>query len=590
MDYCTLFIEDFKDISVAPGPFLLENFTCRKCGLIPADHNRKPEGFRRHLEADSSAKLCNVYITSKFFIQRAIPSNYSKFKDLTSSVYSGYLKLLTVLRKPLPKRTTTKNVLENDELGNVNHRFNYVGWGKAGDIWIPGYIKCEEDFLALLKDYSELSFSLEIALEELFSGRRKQQDKNYIRYDTRKGFDDEFNHQLECDLRFMLATSMETNLPLESAIDRVLFNSITLIQYPLQETNVLEKSGFAILFCIPVQYSSIKLDYMISRLQWPIEWNVNSGDDVKANLLANRCSSLALKNLVDSATSIDDESAMVDFALAYLNRFRNVVQESTSYSESLRRWIINGVLLAAASPTGEHLSSAHETVNMESEYTEVIPKERKRIGTGPLDYIFFSPQSSSKVVCLGAHKRKRLDEDSDTEAKDTSELDGDDDDDDSDAGVVGLGNNILEAKQLLEGRKLTDAAGQVFAQSLDNLSNIRVGSSSNVEVGTSKEGESGGEEVVGVAGRRAIRHVKSILATGHHYMFFTFTEYDVGKKEPTFQFLGTYSIDVLPSILNPGSQDSYRESGITLGLDINRTQISTLLRALYFFMRNDMID
>lgn len=44
---CTLFIEDFKDISVAPGPFLLENFTCRKCGLIPADHNRKPEGVIR---------------------------------------------------------------------------------------------------------------------------------------------------------------------------------------------------------------------------------------------------------------------------------------------------------------------------------------------------------------------------------------------------------------------------------------------------------------------------------------------------------------------------------------------------------------
>ena len=38
---CTLFIEDFKD-TIAPGPFLLENFTCRKCGLIPADHNRKP--------------------------------------------------------------------------------------------------------------------------------------------------------------------------------------------------------------------------------------------------------------------------------------------------------------------------------------------------------------------------------------------------------------------------------------------------------------------------------------------------------------------------------------------------------------------
>ena len=359
--------------------------------------------------------------------------------------------------------------------------------------------------------------------------------------------------------------------------------------------------GFAILFWIPVPYSSIELKDMINRVQWPSCWNIISDDDVKENLLNNRFSSSVLKTLVDSAPPIVDEPAMVDFAMAYLNRVRNIVQESNSYSESLRRWIINGVLLAAASPTGDQLSSAHEAVNMESEYTEVIRKGRKRIGTGPLDYIFFNPQSSSsKVVCLGAHnKRKRIDEDTVTEGiKDSSELNGDNDDyeSDDDARVIGMGNNILEAKKLLEGKKLIDAAGQVFAQSLDNLSNIDVvGSSKNSIRETSKEGETGGGggEVMGVAAagrRRAIRHVKSILSTGHHYMFFVFTEYDDGNTIPVFEFLGTYSIDVLPSIHNPsGSNDSHRASGLAEGLAVDREQISTLLRALYFFMRNDMI-
>ena len=94
-----------------------------------------------------------------------------------------------------------------------------------------------------------------------------------------------------------------------------------------------------------------------------------------------------------------------------------------------------------------------------------------------------------------------------------------------------------------------DAAGQVFAQSLDNLSNIQVIISNS---NNSSMNSKGGGVVVGVvAGRRAIRHVKSILSTGHLYMFFTLTEHDDdgNNKLPVFQFLGTYSIDILPPTL-----------------------------------------
>jgi hypothetical protein len=111
-------------------------------------------------------------------------------------------------------------------------------------------------------------------------------------------------------------------------------------------------------------------------------------------LLANRSSSSVLKTLVDNAALIVDESAMVDFALGYMNRFRSIVKDSFSGVYLLRvieAWIIN--LLAAASPTGEYLTPPrHEAINMESEDTEMIEKNCKRIGTGPMDYyIFYTP-------------------------------------------------------------------------------------------------------------------------------------------------------------------------------------------------------
>ena len=73
-------------------------------------------------------------------------------------------------------------------------------------------------------------------------------------------------------------------------------------------------------------------------------------------------------------------------------------------------------------------------------------------------------------------------------------------------------------------------------------------------------------------------------------MFFIFTEYDDENVLPEFQFLGRYSIDVLPSILGTGSTDTFRLSGLQLGLEVkDKSKLTILFRALYFFMRNDMI-
>ena len=159
-----------------------------------------------------SSKFCNVYKTSENVCLWAFPSNYSIFKDLTKSTYSVYLQSLATTTRISSSKSITKKVLD------ASDRFNYVGWVEAGDKWIRRYIKCEEDFLALVKDFSELSFSLEISLEILFNGKsREQGKKNYILYDTKKGFDQEFNDHLDCDLKRML---LEMNLlQPESVID-----------------------------------------------------------------------------------------------------------------------------------------------------------------------------------------------------------------------------------------------------------------------------------------------------------------------------------------------------------------------------------
>ena len=56
-------------------------------------------------------------------------------------------------------------------------------------------------------------------------------------------------------------------------------------------------------------------------------WKISSGEEVMEKLLANLSSSSVLKTLVDNVV---DESAMVDFALGYLNRFRSIVKDSFS--------------------------------------------------------------------------------------------------------------------------------------------------------------------------------------------------------------------------------------------------------------------
>jgi hypothetical protein len=53
---CTLFVEDFTGVSTAPSALLDEQWKCRKCGRLAADH---PHG-----QHDGELRCCFVFLYS----------------------------------------------------------------------------------------------------------------------------------------------------------------------------------------------------------------------------------------------------------------------------------------------------------------------------------------------------------------------------------------------------------------------------------------------------------------------------------------------------------------------------------------------
>jgi hypothetical protein len=356
---------------------------------------------------------------------------------------------------------------------------------------------------------------------------------------------------------------------LSSNYETLLWHAPNGKAYPLEEQRVLDCSAFAIIFRKPTAYSKIKLEEMIDRVRWPTTWNVRAARDVVAILNEKypTISKATLKSMVDDSGShhaIEGAVDMLEFAVGYLMRYRNaVVQTSTQFLESTRRWIINGCLLAAMSPTASPFLN-RLPIYLLSEYTFNL--NESRIGSGPLDYYFFSPERSvSAIAVVDGRRGAALD---DVE-------DGNGGGNEEDDGVMGerSGSLSLEAKQqcLDDAAFLSNAMGQVCAQSLDLL---------KTNISLQQEGNTSQKKARVEEGSRATRCVKSILSTGHHWFFFTFTEYE-GSSIPVIDYFGKYSIDVLHNL-------HLRESGLSPEDELNRPNIMVLLRALYFFLREAM--
>ena len=319
-------------------------------------------------------------------------------------------------------------------------------------------------------------------------------------------------------------------------------------------------SAFAIIFRKPTAYSKIKLEEMFGRVHWPSTWNVHAAKDVIAilNKKNAKISKTTLKSMVDDDSgshAIAGAEDMLDFAMGYLTRFRNSVQSSTQFLESTRRWIINGCLLAAMSPTASPSLDHRLPIYLLSEYTFTV--SGFRIGSGPLDYFFFSPESSVSAIAVDCRRGG------------SDEGDGEDEGGDGNGSGEGIGaRGSLEAKQCLDEAFLSNAMGQVCAQSLDLLKTIPLRDTTIAKKPRVAEGS------------RATRCVKSILSTGHHFFFFIFTEHE-GSTIPAIDYFGKYSIDVLPKL-------HLRESGLSEEYEFDRSKIMALLRALYFFLREDI--
>jgi hypothetical protein len=295
---------------------------------------------------------------------------------------------------------------------------------------------------------------------------------------------------------------------------------------------------------------------MFNRVLWPEIWHVSTEADVIGKLNASIISNDALKKMVDDRKSnnIAHEEEMLQFAIQYLKRFRRSVISSPKYLESTRRWIINGCLLAVMSPSVEAPDySSDEPIRLVSEYT--FTSNEPRVGNGPLDYYFCSQKHEPVFVADGLEKSR-----------------GDDDEEVLETVEEEVGGSI-EAKQYLEDISLQNAMGQVCAQASDLLKSITI------------PAETPFKKQKCLDGKVLIRRVKSILSTGHHFLFFTFSEFE-GNAIPSLDYLGKYSIAVMPKLKD--AKDNFRDSGLFQDDVFNEAEIMTLLRALYIFLRVDI--
>jgi hypothetical protein len=485
--------------------------------------------------AGVASTLATIFLRSCEYVHTIVPDSYDEFLTRIQGIFSS-------------------------KLGG---QFQLICTGNDISSGTPIHFDVTESSFKYLKRCSSIVLSVKLYLDVYAEEERKANalpEGVRIVYDTKCGFDAAFSVAVDQELEGYVLRYRKKHprsAVLSSNYEKLLWHASNCKAYPCEEQKLLDCSAFAIIFRKPTAYSKIKLEEMLDRVRWPVPWNVRSAKDVIDSILNNKNSKISkasLKVIVEDSRAhvITGADEMLEFAVGYLTRFRNSVPASTQFLESTRRWIINGCLLAAMSPTAS-LFSDSLPIYLLSEYTYSLSESR--IGSGPLDYYFFSPERSISAIAVDG-RRGDLDE------GDDGEEDGNED------GNVGIGERgSLEAKQCLDEAFLSNAMGQVCAQSLDLLKTIILPDTPLKKQRIEED-------------PRAIRRVKSILSTGHHFFFFTFTEYE-GATIPLIDYFGKYSIDILPKL-------NLRESGLSVEDELDRPKIIVLLRALYFFLREDI--
>lgn len=456
---------------------------------------------------------------------------------ISSPVPNTYAELLSQINFNYPKKLATNNAVQYYCRGRKREC--------GTDLEFP---IIPSNFVILTECCSPSIFAIIPLSVHIENTRRIELLSEDIKYDTMSGFDSAFRNNVNILLTDNIGSQRQH-------FETILWKGSDKLNtyYLFEEDNILNHSAFSILFRKPIPYSNIKLNMMFNRVLWPEIWHVSTEADVIGKLKASIISNDALKKMVDERESNkiahEEEKEMLQFAIQYLKRFRRSVLSSPKYSESTRRWIINGCLLAVMSPCVDDSSDA--SIRVVSEYTFAV-NEQPRVGNGPLDYYFFSQNLEPAFVADGL-ENIRGDEDEEALEKEEEEVGG-----------------SFEAKQYLEDISLQNAMGQVCAQASDLLKSITIPAENPF-----KKQKCSSE-------KRLIRRVKSILSTAHHFLFFTFSEFE-GNTIPSLDFLGKYSIAVLPKLKD--AKDKYRDSGSFQGDVLSETEIMTLLRALYFFLR-----
>lgn len=405
------------------------------------------------------------------------------------------------------------------------------------------------DYRLLINEYAKNShlcgffLKITLSLNILVKNAMQHLDSSShpLVYSTMDGLDDAFYEQLN------RLAEQHCN----DDKDSYCLSNSKLGRHELTEENIFKLKIFSILFTPPKGYAGMELADVEHLIKLPSGCSTLT-QLIKVVLTDNGVyRSDSLIEIVNNNTMIipefDSKVAHVMQGLSYITNC--LPKDTTVYNETTRRMMINYFLLSAVSFEGDN--TAEHEVLLRPEYQMDLSKTH-RIGNGPLDYYVLAavPVITSSVK-----------DPPNVELEDSGEV------------TTEEHITIVEAKVDLDAGDLKHSLPQLIAQMFDGL-NLESASTSRKR---DRDGQSKSEIDIDNSNNRVI---KGVLSNGHHNLFFSLSQR--GAEKPQLQYYGRYAVKVLPN-------KKPKDSGLDIGQKINRNEVATLIRALHFFARLDVI-
>ncbi|XP_012564526.2 uncharacterized protein LOC105848844 [Hydra vulgaris] len=453
---------------------------------------------------------CVIYLSPTSLIE----DNFSSTFDLFT------LKLMKMFN-------ITKHVFEEN--------FEKISIMYFNKIWFPIYE--ESDYKkALLITNCKISLCINFFVLVSTDPSRKYfpaKKFNDLFFQSDSGIDEDFNRKLQNIIDAYAHSSKCDKICIQPFLVDFSFKL-----YDLTNDNVFKQMCFSILLRKAKGYSSFNMDDVELEIKWAGELSNQATRYI--DIWNGKFSSNMLSEKLKENIAIEDFEKKIEVTLTNLNYLRRLLQPDNCYSESVRRLIINILLLPALQSSDKFTFSLNTEYNLLDESNFI-----KRIGNGPIDYVLLG--RTQPLITLLFDKTCE-----NPQTDDLEEIECE------------LNPTILEAKIDIDIKDLPKALSQLIAQMLDALHVI----------------PSRKRTHDGMHPQHVHHSVKGMLSTGHHFMFFSLSEDKDFNLIPTLEYYGKHSINVL-------LKKSGRSSGLNPNEEVKKSEVESILRSLHYFAMFD---